>query len=73
MFSKIRDRLGAVKSSLCLPDPKKALKRQIAMHQRELVLAEEARQLATATVDYHTRCVAAHKQQLQKLEAADGH
>lgn len=51
-----------------LPDPETALVQKIKEHERDLIAAEQARQYATATVDYHTRTAAALRAQLRNLQ-----
>ena len=67
----IRKKLSGMRMPWYLPDPQTALRRKIEEHDRELILAEQERQRAIATVDYHTRTAAALRAQLRKLQAGE--
>ena len=67
----IRKKLSGMRMPWCLPDPQTALRRKIEEHDRELILAEQERQRAIATVDYHTRTAAALRAQLRNLQKVE--
>lgn len=64
----IRKKLNGMRMPWCLPDPETALVQKIKEHERDLILAEQERQRAIATVDYHTRTAAALRAQLRNLQ-----
>lgn len=66
--TSVRKKLKGMRMPWCLPDPETALMQKIKEHERDLIAAEQARQYATATVDYHTRTAAALRAQLRNLQ-----